>query len=130
MPQWHGDMRKRKATGGKKRAYRGKRAFEMGSEPAETILGEARLTARKTRGGRLKYVILACKSASVTDPSTGKSQKVEITRVLKNPANPDYQKRGVITRGAIIETSLGQAEVTSRPGQDGVVNAILQRSKQ
>lgn len=101
----------------------------MGSEPAETILGDVRLSRRSTRGGGLKHVVLACKNANVTDPSTGKSQKVEITRVLKNPANPDYQKRGVITRGAIIETSLGQAEVTSRPGQDGVVNAILQRPK-
>jgi small subunit ribosomal protein S8e len=123
-------MRKRKATGGKKRAYRGKRAYEMGSEPAETILANTKLIERKTRGGYIKHVALACKNANVTDPSTGKSQKVEIVRVLKNPANPDYQKRGVITHGAIIETALGQAEVTSRPGQDGVVNAILQRPKQ
>lgn len=122
-------MRKRKASGGKKRAYRGKRAYEMGSEPAETILSDVRLSERRTRGGSIKHVALACRNANVTDPSTGKSQKVEITRVLKNPANPDFQKRGVITRGAIIETSLGQAEVTSRPGQDGVVNAILQRPK-
>ena len=130
MPQWHGDMKKRKATGGKKRAHRGKRAHEMGSEPAETILSDMRLGSRRTRGGHLKHVLLACRNANVTDPSTGKSQKVEISRVLKNPANPDYQKRGVITRGAIIETALGEAVVTSRPGQDGVVNAILHRPKQ
>ncbi len=101
----------------------------MGNEPAETILSDARSSERRTRGGGVKRVALACKTANVTDPSTGRAQKVEITRVLKNEANPDYQKRGVITRGAIIETAIGEARVTSRPGQDGVVNAILQRPK-
>ena len=33
--------------------------------------------------------------------------------------------RGIITKGALIETELGKAIVTSRPGQDGVVNALL-----
>jgi small subunit ribosomal protein S8e len=31
----------------------------------------------------------------------------------------------VITKGAIIETEKGLAKVVSRPGQDGVVNAVL-----
>jgi small subunit ribosomal protein S8e len=30
-----------------------------------------------------------------------------------------------MTKGAIIETEMGKAKVTSRPGQDGVVNAVL-----
>jgi small subunit ribosomal protein S8e len=50
---------------------------------------------------------------------------VEIVRVVKNLANIDYDRRGVITKGAIIETALGPARVTSRPGQDGVINAVL-----
>jgi small subunit ribosomal protein S8e len=49
---------------------------------------------------------------------------------MKNPANVDYDRRGVITRGTIIETSLGVARVTSRPGQDGTVNAILVPKKE
>ena len=101
----------------------------MGSEPTETALGDKKAIKRRIRGGNEKLTLLASKDANVTDPSTGKSQKVEISRVLKNPANPDYQKRGVITRGAVIETVLGEAKVTSRPGQHGVVNAILQRPK-
>jgi len=63
--------------------------------------------------------------ANVTDAKSGKTQKTQITRVVRNPANVDYQRRGVITKGAIIETPLGQARVTSRPGQSGVVNAVL-----
>jgi small subunit ribosomal protein S8e len=68
--------------------------------------------------------LLAVKQANVSDAS-GKATKVEILRVIKNPANVDYDRRGVITKGTIIQTPLGTARVTSRPGQDGIVNAIL-----
>lgn len=125
MPQWHGDLHKRKKTGGKKHSFRGKRAFEMGSDPAETIIGEVRVTKKRGRGGKTKLRALAVNFANVTDPATGKSQKTEIRGVVKNPANVDYQRRDVITKGAILETPLGQALVTSRPGQHGVVNAVL-----
>jgi small subunit ribosomal protein S8e len=130
MPQWHGDLHKRKKTGGKKHIFRGKRAFEMGSDPAQTIVGEKRISIRRGRGGRIKYAALALNTANVTDPATGKSQKTEIQGVAKNPANVDYQRRGVITKGAIVDTPLGQAIVTSRPGQHGVVNALLIQGSQ
>jgi small subunit ribosomal protein S8e len=42
-----------------------------------------------------------------------------------NPASMDYQRRKVITRGTIIKTEKGLAKVTSRPGQDGILNAVL-----
>ena len=125
MPQWHGNQRKRKKTGGKRHAFRGKRAFEMGSDAAETIVGEMRVTKSRRRGGAIKLRALAVNVANVTDPATGKSQKTEIRAVLKNPANVDYQRRGVITKGAVLDTPLGQAVVTSRPGQHGIVNAVL-----
>jgi small subunit ribosomal protein S8e len=125
MPQWHGNQRKRKKTGGKRHIFRGKRAFEMGSDPAETIVGETRITKKRGRGGKNKLRSLAVNTVNVTDPATGKSQKTEIRGVLKNPANVDYQRRGVITKGAILDTPLGQAIVTSRPGQHGAVNAVL-----
>jgi small subunit ribosomal protein S8e len=125
MPQWHGNLHKRKKTGGKKHIFRGKRAFEMGSDPAQTIVGETRVTKKRGRGGKPKLRALSMNFANVTDPATGKTQKTEIRSVVKNPANVDYQRRGVITKGAVLETTLGQAVVTSRPGQHGVVNAIL-----
>ena len=65
------------------------------------------------------------KYACVTDPKSGKTEKTEILRVVKNKANVDYDRRGVITKGAEIETNLGLARVTSRPGGDGVINAVL-----
>jgi small subunit ribosomal protein S8e len=125
MPQWHGNLHKRKKSGGKKHIFRGKRAIEMGSDPAETIVGQPRISKKRGRGNNLKLRALSVNSVNVTDPATGKSQKTEIRSVVKNPANVDYQRRGVITKGAVVETPLGQALVTSRPGQHGIINAVL-----
>lgn len=125
MSVWHGSLRKRKLTGGKKRAYRVKRKFEKGSFPAETTLGKPRTSVARGCGGNVKVKALSSNSASVTDLKSGKTEKTEIVRVVRNMANVDYNRRGVITKGAEIETGLGLARVTSRPGKDGVINAIL-----
>lgn len=125
MSVWHGDSRKKKLSGGRKRRYRKKRKFEKGSFPAETILGETKRKVKRMKGGNIKVKVLRDKYACVTDPKSGKTEKVEIVRVLKNPANVDYDRRGVITKGAIIETPKGLARVTSRPGQTSVINAVL-----
>jgi len=125
MSVWHGDLHKKKSSGGRKRTYRGKRKFEQGSFPAETLWGETKRKTSRGRGGNVKIKILGDKYACVTDPKSGKTEKVEIVRVVRNPVNIDYDRRGVITRGAEIETSLGLARVTSRPGQDGIINAVL-----
>jgi len=122
---WHGDLHKRKPSGGRKRPYRMKRRFETGSFPTETSLGEAKRKVERRRGGNLKVRVLSDKYACVSDPSSGETKKVEILRVVKNLANVDYDRRGVITRGTIIETPIGNARVTSRPGQNGVINAVL-----
>lgn len=65
------------------------------------------------------------KYANVSIPSQGKVVKAEIKRVLENPAHVHYARRGVITKGAIIETSIGKAKVTNRPSQEGIINAVL-----
>jgi small subunit ribosomal protein S8e len=121
----HSSLRKRKLTGGKKRAYRSKKKYEQGGYPAETTLGQPKRKNTRGLGGNSKVKVLTDKFASVTDPKTGKTQKTEITRVIKNAANVDYDRRGVMTKGAEIETPLGVAKITSRPGSDGVINAVL-----
>jgi len=122
---WHGDLHKKKSSGGRKRTHRGKRKFEQGLFPAETILGEPKQKTARGRGGNVKIKILSGKFACVTDPKSGKTEKAEIVRVVRNPANVDYNRRGVITKDAVIETSSGLARVTSRPGQHGIINAVL-----
>jgi small subunit ribosomal protein S8e len=122
---WHGKMHKQKPSGGRRHSYRKKRRFEQGGFPTETMLGEQKRKVVRGRGGNLKIKALSEKQVCVTDPKTGKTEKTEVVRVVRNPANIDYNRRGVITKGAVIETSLGQARVTSRPGQHGMLNAVL-----
>ena len=121
---WHGDQHKRKDSGGRKRANRKKRRYEKGFFPAETALGKPKSRIVQKHGGNEKVSLLAVNQVNVSD-SSGKTAKVEILRVIENPANVDYNRRGVITKGTMVATPLGTARVTSRPGQDGIVNAIL-----
>ncbi len=125
ITQWHGGLGKRKNTGGRRRPSRSKRSFEQGSRPAETILGERTFRERRGLGGKKSIVLLRVNEINVSDPKTKRTQKVKIEEVLENPANVDYNRRGVITRGTIVKTQLGNVKVTSRPGQSGVVNGIL-----
>ena len=125
MSSWHGDLHKRKRTGGKKRSYRGKRRYERGYFPAETVVGERQAKVDRRRGGTEKVRLVKTSHVNVSDPSTGGTKKVEILRVLRNPANVDYDRRSVITKGTLLETPLGTARVTSRPGQSGDINAVL-----
>lgn len=121
----HWDLHKRKKTGGRRRIWRKKRKYEMGRFPSETILGDRRTKIIRTKGGNVKVRLLREKYVNLVIPSQKKVEKTEILRVIENPANREYSRRGVITRGAIIETKFGRAIVTSRPGQDGVINAVL-----
>lgn len=122
---WHGDLHKRKRTGGRTKSYRKKRRFEMGRYPVETAIGEEKRKIIRVKGGGLKAKLMIAKYANVSDQRTGRTVRVEILDVVKNPANMDYNRRRVLTKGAIIRTKLGTARVISRPGQDGVINAIL-----
>jgi small subunit ribosomal protein S8e len=122
---WHGDSRKKKLSGGRKRVPRKKRRFERGAFPTEPALGERKLKVVRRRGGNLKTRTFSDDHVNVSDPATGKTEKMEILRVVRNPANVDYNRRGVITKGTIIETQRGTARVTSRPGQQGLINATL-----
>ncbi len=116
---------KRKASGGRRKASRGRRNYETDRYSAEPVVGTSKVVVRRIRGYNLKFAAKAMEFANVVDPVSRKISRAKITRVTKNPSNKDYERRGVITRGAIIETEAGTAKVLSRPGQDGVVNAVL-----
>jgi small subunit ribosomal protein S8e len=122
---WHGNLRKKKPSGGRKKTYRMKRGYEKGAFPTETVIGELKKKTDRRRGGNIKIRLYNANLVNVCDHSTEKTQQVEILRVVHNPANVDYNRRGVITKGTVIETPIGTARVTSRPGQDGLVNAVL-----
>lgn len=115
----------RSPSGARNVANRGKRKSELGRDPAETRVDEKRLRKIRTRGGNEKLRLAAANKINLTDVKSGKSQITDILGVIENDANPNYVRRNIITKGAVVETPEGNAKVTSRPGQDGVVNGIL-----
>ncbi len=122
MAVWH-NRSKTKNTGGRTRRYRKSRKYDLGSEFSEPEVGEHKVKVKKTRGGNNKAV--AKRSEAVNLAVDGEVKQVEIESVEENPANPNYVRRSILTKGTIINTPEGKARVTSRPGQEGLVNAKL-----
>ena len=115
----------RKLTGGLLTVPRKKKKHHSASQTIFTKLGATKAQPVRTRGGHVKQNLLTVDYANVLDPKTHKSQKSKITNVYANPADPQFIRRNIITKGALVDTEIGKARVTSRPGQDGVVNAVL-----
>jgi small subunit ribosomal protein S8e len=113
----------RKRTGGRRRPASDKKKHQLGTESTETQVGDARFKTVNARGGTRKVRATATDTASVA--AGGEVVAATIENVAENPSNPNYARRNIITKGAVIETSEGRARVTSRPGQDGQVNAVL-----
>lgn len=116
---------KRKISGGRYRPYRMKRLYEKGNLPSLTKIGKRDLKNIVARGGNLKSRLFKVDVANLLDKKTKTYSKVKITSVAESPANRHFVRRNIITKGTIIETEKGKAKVTSRPGQDGTVNAVL-----
>lgn len=128
MARWQGRSAK-KPSGGRIWPQRGKRKREIGSEFIEPKLGPTKHVKMRTFGGDEKLSLLSTDTANIVDPKTGRAQNVKILTVIENPADPHFVRRNVLTKGAIIETELGKARITSRPGQAGVVDAVLVEGK-
>ncbi len=121
---WQGRSR-RSYTGKLLRPHRKKRKYEMGRPQVETLIGERKIKKVRVRGGNYKIKLFRDQFANVYVPKEGKVVRAEIRRVVENPAHVHYARRNVITKGAIIETSIGLARVTNRPSQEGIINAVL-----
>jgi small subunit ribosomal protein S8e len=113
-----------KLTGGRRHPLRVRRKYEIDRYPNEALTAPQVTVTRKVRGKNQKTALKKIDFINLSAPDS-KVKKTKILKVLENPTNNDYQRRGVITRGAILETKEGKCKVVSRPGQDGVVNAIL-----
>lgn len=121
---WQGRS-KRKYTGKLYRRFRKKRKYELGREYIETLIGERKIKKIRVRGGNYKIRLFRDRYANVYIPSQKKVVKAEIKTVVENKAHIHFARRNVITKGAVIETSVGRAIVTNRPGQEGIINAVL-----
>ena len=116
---------KRSRTGRRIRYNRGKRKLEIGREQHLTTIGPTGLKKVRTKGNNRKTRAKTIDVAYIVDPKNNKTTKTEIVSVVENKANIHYVRRNIINKGAIIETKLGKAKVTSRPGQCGSINAVL-----
>ncbi len=126
MTKWQKRSRK-KTTGGILRPHGQKRRHQRGRDYHPAELGENKVVKVKGRGGQKKKRLLSVNTANI---QTGKKvKKAKILDVLENPANIHFVRRNIVTKGAVVDTDLGKAKVTSRPGQSGVVNAKLIKEK-
>ena len=112
-----------KITGGRRHVLRSRRKYEIDRFPNEALIGDQITITRKVRGKNIKTSIKTIDSVNLAIDS--KIKRVKIIKVLENATNNDYQRRGVISKGAILETEEGKCRVVSRPGQHGTVNAIF-----
>jgi len=125
MAIWHRGLEGRTPTGARMRSARKKKKRELGSEPTHTKIGNEKKKIIDTYGGNTKVRLYQTNFANVLDPETKRANKVKILDVVENPSNIDFVRRKIITKGAVIKTEIGLAKITSRPSQDGVVNAVL-----
>jgi small subunit ribosomal protein S8e len=114
----------RKYTGGKIIPMRNRRKSEIDRYPNEAVIGSNVELTRRVRGDNSKMALKTVEFANVSNAEENKTTRSKILRVIKNTANKDYERRGVITKGTVIETELGLARVISRPGQVGLINAV------
>ena len=110
----------------KTRAHKKKKRF-CGSPATETKMGADVKKVTRARGGSVKRRLVTAKFANVV--VDGRNVKCEVTWVSVNPASRDLTRRNIITKGAVLDVKTPEgaalkARVTSRPGQDGVLNAV------
>jgi small subunit ribosomal protein S8e len=124
---WH--LRpKRKPTGGMLSRVRKKRKADRGMHFLETRIGTRQVRRKRVRGGGTKLKLISAEMINVSDRK-GKITRAKLVSVKENDANPHFIRRNILTRGAVVETDKGLAKVTSRPGQDGMVNAVIVEEK-
>ena len=121
----HSRDHKKKKTGGKRVAIRKKRDYELGRPFSKTRVDEKNEVSEINIRGTGKKLRLKLANAALVSMKDGTSKKLKIVSVVNNPSNRNYSRMQIITKGAIIETEAGKARVTSRPGQTGIVNAVL-----
>jgi small subunit ribosomal protein S8e len=116
---------KRRSTGARYKFVKIKQLHAMGRLPAMTKLGATHNKYIRTRGDNFKQRLLRVDVANVFDKKSKKYHKAKIKTILECPANTNFVRRNIMVKGTVIDTDKGKAVITSRPGQDGTVNAVL-----
>jgi small subunit ribosomal protein S8e len=121
----------RKKSGGKLKAHRKKKSYEVAGQARIVKLSTSDNEKRKnqpTLGGNIKTVMLSGKSVNITSSKNSenkKTKKVDIKNVIETPSNRFLARQNIITKGTIVETSEGKVRITSRPSQRGIISGVL-----
>lgn len=120
----HQGRSKRKPSGGRYKGDEPKRIGRLGNTPAYTEIGDEQLKSRRVRGGNEETFFLKANTVNLHIPEDEEHVEAELHDVVDSPANQNYVRRNIVTKGCVVETSEGRARITSRPGQDSVLNAV------
>lgn len=109
----------RKISGGRYVKARKKKAYERKGLARTVKLGDDKRKLLRVRGANTKTVMLKGKTMTLG------GKKAEIKNVLETPSNRFLARQNILTKGTLVETSLGKARITNRPSQEGVINGVL-----
>jgi len=115
---------KRKVSGKKYIAGRKGRLSELGGDLALTHIGDTRVKVKRTMGGNSKKQLLSENVVMIANGS--EVIKGNIESVISNPANINFTRRNIITKGCVVKTDKGEVVITSRPGQSATLYGKLQ----
>jgi len=93
---------KRRATGGKHKRIRMKRKFEMGRQPANTKIGEKKITRIRVRGGNFKFRALRLDHGNYSWAGEAVTRKTRILKVVYNSTNNELVRTNTLVKGSII----------------------------
>jgi small subunit ribosomal protein S8e len=116
---------KRSGSGAIYIAFRKAKQYEIARQPVLTKIGEQKMKSVRARSGIEKRKLLDANKVNLYDPKSKKYSLVTVETVIENPANSQYVRRNILTQGVIVQTTKGKARITSRPGQQGFLNAVL-----
>ncbi|MDD5022914.1 MAG: 30S ribosomal protein S8e [Candidatus ainarchaeum sp.] len=131
MSQYHRSVDKKvsRGTGGRRRGkQRDKKLAQYGRDFTATRIADAEERKKiRVRGSNAKIKLKKTQYVNVVTEKG--SKKAKIIAVLESQ-NPEYVRRNIITKGAVLNTEIGKVKVTNRVGQDGMVNGILVKGKE
>jgi len=100
-------MHKRRATGGKQKAWRKKRKYELGRQPANTKLSSNKTVRRvRVRGGNVKWRALRLDTGNYSWGSEAVTRKTRILDVVYNASNNELVRTQTLVKSAIVQVDV------------------------
>ncbi|CAK8535744.1 unnamed protein product [Lathyrus sativus] len=97
-------MHKRRETGGKKKAWRKKRKYELGRQSANTKLSSNKTIRRiRVRGGNVKWRALRLDTGNFSWPSETVTRKTRLLDVVYNASNNELVRTQTLVKSAIVQ---------------------------